>query len=46
MVEDRGKKILVKAGNTSVKDGHVVRLAILEQAAFSEWADSSDGFDG
>ena len=46
VVEDRGKKILVKAGNTFVKDGHVARLAILEQAAFSEWADGSDGFDG
>ena len=46
VVEDRGKKILVKAGNTFVKDGHVARLAILEQAAFSEWADGSDGSDG
>ena len=46
VVEDGGEKVLVKAGNTFVKDGHVVRLAILEQAAFSEWADSSDGFDG
>jgi hypothetical protein len=24
----------------------VARLAILEQAAFSEWADGSDGSDG
>ena len=46
VVEDGGEKILVKAGNTFVKDGHVARLAILEQAAFSEWADGSDGFDG
>jgi hypothetical protein len=46
VVEDRGEKILVKAGNTFVKDGHVARLAILEQAAFSEWADGSDGSDG
>ena len=46
MVEDRGKKMLVKAGNTFVKDGHVARFAILEQAAFSEWAYGSDGFDG
>ena len=46
VVEDRGKEILVKAGNTFMKDGHVARLAILEQAAFSEWADGSDGFDG
>ena len=46
VVEDRGKKTLVKAGNTFVKDGHVARLAILEQVAFSEWADGSDGSDG
>jgi hypothetical protein len=46
VVEDGGKKILVKAGNTFVKDGHVARLAILEQAAYSEWADGSDGSDG
>jgi hypothetical protein len=46
VVEDRGKKVLVKAGNTFVKDGRVARLAILEQAAFSEWADGSDGSDG
>jgi hypothetical protein len=46
VAEDGGKKILVKAGNTFVKDGHVARLAILEQAAFSEWADGSDGSDG
>ena len=46
VVEDRGKKVLVKAGNTFTKDGHVARLAILEQAAFSEWAYGSDGLDG
>ena len=46
VVEDGGKKILVKAGNTFVKDGHVARLAILEQAAYSEWADGLDGSDG
>ena len=39
-------KVLVKAGSTFVRDGHVARLAILEQAAFSEWADGSDGSDG
>ena len=34
VVEDRGKSILVKAGNTFAKDGHVAKLAILEQAVF------------
>ena len=42
VVEDRGKSILIKAGNTFAKDGHVAKLATLEQEAFLQFR---DGFD-